>query len=120
MSSLEFPCTSKIAKNVKVLRFVPSCFFVRAPHTNVSDFFSSLPECPSGWVDGGNLGCYYGSWRDSTMSHSGAKAYCKSLDRRAHLTEIRTREIQTFVEGLLEHYLNYGRWWLGGNDKYQV
>ena len=80
--------------------------------------------CPSGWSDGGKLGCYLAAKRASTMSQANAKAYCKSLDQRAHLAEIKTQEIQTFVEGLadLQSYDYWGAdyWWLGGNDKAQV
>ena len=53
------------------------------------------------------------------MSQADAQDYCKSLDQRAHLAEIKTQEIQTFVESLLDlqsHYL----WWLGGNDQATV
>ena len=53
------------------------------------------------------------------MSQANAKAYCKSLDGRAHLAEIRTQEIQTFVEGLEDLQSHY-RWWLGGNDQATV
>ena len=55
------------------------------------------------------------------MNQFSANAYCKSLDERAHLAEIKTQEIQTFVEGLadLQSYDN-DYWWLGGNDMAQV
>ena len=32
------------------------------------------------------------------MSYSSAWQYCKSLDDRAHLAEIRTADIQKFIE----------------------
>ena len=53
------------------------------------------------------------------MSHAGAQDYCKSLDERAHLAEIKTQEIQTFVEGL-EDLQYFPSWWLGGNDQATV
>ena len=53
------------------------------------------------------------------MSQANATAYCKSLDKRAHLAEIKTQEIQTIIEGL-EHFQSHDWWWLGGNDKAQV
>ena len=53
------------------------------------------------------------------MSHASAQNYCKSLDGRAHLAEIRTQEIQVFVESLKDFQSNR-HWWLGGNDKAQV
>ena len=53
------------------------------------------------------------------MSHASAKAYCKSLDGRAHLAEIRTQEIQNLVVGLRD-FKSYSYWWLGGNDLLKV
>ena len=53
------------------------------------------------------------------MSYASAKDYCKSLDQRAHLAEIRTQEIQEFVEDL-EDLQSHPDWWLGGIDKVQV
>ena len=53
------------------------------------------------------------------MTQANAKAYCKSLDQRAHLAEIRTQEIQKFVEGLKDLQSNHS-WWLGGSDKAKV
>ena len=77
-------------------------------------------ECPSGWENGGRkLGCYYAAKEASTMTQANAKAYCKSLDHRAHLVEIRTQEIQKFVEGL-EDFQSHGYWWLGGSDQAKV
>ena len=81
--------------------------------------FSIFPECPSGWSDGGKLGCYYFAKEASTMSHASAKAYCKSLDRRAHLAEIRTQEIQNLVVGLRD-FKSYSYWWLGVSDLFKV
>ena len=53
------------------------------------------------------------------MSYASAKAYCKSLDKRAHLVEIRTQDIQQFVEGL-EDLKSHTFWWLGGDDQAEV
>ena len=53
------------------------------------------------------------------MSQADAQDYCKSLDQRAHLAEIKTQEIQAFVEGLLDLQSHYF-WWLGGNDQATV
>ena len=79
-------------------------------------FFS---ECPSGWVDGGKLGCYYTASEASAMTYSNAKNYCKSLDKRARLAEIKTQEIQTFVEGLKD--INSANWWwLGGTKQVKL
>ena len=76
-------------------------------------------ECPSGWSDGGKLGCYYLANEASGGIQANAKAYCKSLDERAHLAEIRTQEIQEFVEGLLD-LQSWNWWWIGGSDQAQV
>ena len=75
--------------------------------------------CPSGWTDGGKLGCYYAAKEASAMSQASANAYCKSLDQRAHLAEIKTQEIQTFVAGLADLQSSY-YWWLGGSDQAKV
>ena len=53
------------------------------------------------------------------MNQTSAKAYCESLDGRAHLAEIRTQEIQEFVESLPD-LQSYTYWWLGGNDQATV
>ena len=53
------------------------------------------------------------------MSQASAKAYCKSLDEKAHLAEIKTKEIERFVQGLADFQSNL-YWWLGGNDKAKV
>ena len=74
--------------------------------------------CPSGWIDGGQLGCYLAAKEASKINHTSAQNYCKSLDKRAHLAEIRTQEIQTFLEGL--ENLQSNHWWLGGNDQAKV
>ena len=52
------------------------------------------------------------------MDQANAKNYCKSLDKRAHLVEIRTQEIQTFVEGL--DLSSHPWWWMGGTDQLNV
>ena len=81
----------------------------------------SLTECPSGsgWKNGGKLGCYYAAREASTMSYASAKEYCKSLDKRAHLCEVLTKEIRQFVEDL-EDMKSYIYWWLGGSDRLKV
>ena len=53
------------------------------------------------------------------MNQTSAQDHCKSLDGRAQLAEIKTQEIEEFVEGL-EDFQSYQYWWLGGNDKAQV
>ena len=83
----------------------------------VSDFFDL--ECPHGWIDGEELGCYYFAKEASTMSHASAMAYCTSLDTRAHLAEIKTSNIQEFLEGL-QDLKSYLYWWLGGSDQAKV
>ena len=53
------------------------------------------------------------------MSHASAQNYCKSLDGRAHLAEIRSQDIQEFLEGI-EYLQSHRSWWLGGNDRAKV
>ena len=81
--------------------------------------FWFFPVCPPGWVDGGHLGCYLAAYAAGAMNQTSAKAYCESLDGRAQLAEIKTQEIQEFVEGL-DDLQSHDHWWLGGNDKAQV
>ena len=76
-------------------------------------------ECPSGWVNGGNLGCYFVAKESSIMTHNSAKDYCKSLDERAQLVEIYTLRMQKFVEGLKD-IKSSGNWWMGGTDELEV
>ena len=86
----------------------------------VSDLF---PACPSGWVFGGYLGCYYVAKEVSTMNQTSAQNICKWLDITAHLAEIRTKEIQDFIQDFvlsLDYLQSHNYWWLGGNDKAQV
>ena len=78
-----------------------------------------FPECPSGWIDGGKRGCYYVAKEASTMDYATAKAYCKSLDKSAHLAEIRTQQIQKFVEDMKD-LKSHNDWWLGGSDRLKV
>ena len=97
-------------------------FFERAlSYSMCLIIFSLLSECPSGWVDGGHLGCYYAANEVPRMSYASAKAYCKSFDRRAHLVEIKTRQIQTFVAGLraLQSH-SWPYWWLGASKQATV
>ena len=56
--------------------------------------------CPSGWIGGGKLGCYFVAKKISVTSHDLAKNFCQSLDKRAHLLEIRNHEIQEFISKL--------------------
>ena len=88
-------------------------------HLRLFHIILSFPGCPSGWTNGGKLGCYLAAKEASAMSQANAKAYCQSLNGRAHLVEIRTQEIQEFVEGL-EDLQSHRYWWLGGNDQAKV
>ena len=53
------------------------------------------------------------------MTHESAQDYCKSLDERAQLAEIKTQEVQEFVEGLLDLQSHYW-WWFGGIYKAKI
>ena len=52
------------------------------------------------------------------MSYSDAKKFCKSLDNRAHLVEIRSQEIQNFDESL--DLSSNGVWWMGATHQEKV
>ena len=70
-------------------------------------------------MDGGKHGCFYAAKEASTMSYDNARNYCKSLDRRAHLAEIRNQEIQEFVQNLKD-LKTHSYWVLGGRDSLKV
>ena len=86
--------------------------------TNLANDVEHLYSCPSDWVDGGKLGCYHVATNSSTMSYFDAKKLCQSLDYRAHLAEIRTLEIQKFVESL--DLSGHCCWWIGLSDQEKV
>ena len=81
----------------------PSC------HT-VTDWF----PCPFHWINGNGLGCY--SIDDSIydMTQSEAESYCRAMDDRAHLAEVRTEEIQHFLEK--QPGFNEIDWWIGATN----
>ena len=75
-------------------------------------------SCPSGWITGGKLGCYFVASNRPTMSRDYAKKFCQSLDKRAHLLEIRNHDIQAFIGKLdLSSAIH---WWIGATDLQKV
>ena len=75
-------------------------------------------SCPSGWIGGGKLGCYFVASNRPTMSRDYAKKFCQSLDKRAHLLEIRNHDIQAFIGKLdLSSAIH---WWIGATDLQKV
>ena len=54
------------------------------------------------------------------MDQANAKNYCKSLDSRAHLVEIRNQDIQNLVTSLSDLPSDNGYWWIGGTDEQKV
>ena len=75
-------------------------------------------SCPSGWITGGKLGCYFVASNRPTMSYDQAKKFCQLLDKRAHLLEIRNHEIQEFIGKLDLSSTRY--WWMGATDLQKV
>ena len=45
------------------------------------------------------------------MTYASAQNYCKSLDQRAHLVEIRNLEIQEFIRNI--DLSSHKYWWTG-------
>ena len=76
-------------------------------------------SCPSGWIGASKLGCYFvASNRPAMSSYDHAKKFCQSLDKRAHLLEIRNFGIQEFIGKLDLSSSNY--WWIGATDEQKV
>ena len=86
--------------------------------SNLTKDLKKLGPCPSNWVDGGRFGCYYVGKGSSTVTFATAKTFCKSLDQRAHLVEIRTQEIQKYVQEL--DLTSHGQWWIGATYQLKV
>ena len=80
--------------------------------TNLAKTVKKMDDfCPSGWVDGGPLGCYFVANNSSTMTYFKAKKFCQSMDKRAHLVEIRNLEIQEFIGNM--DLSSHKYWWTG-------
>ena len=77
-------------------------------------------SCPSGWIGGGKLGCYFVATNWPKMTYTKAKEFCQSLDRRAHLVEIRDYAIQEFISKLNLSPCSYNVWWMGATDQQKV
>ena len=75
-------------------------------------------SCPSGWITGGKLGCYFVASNYPAMSQDQAKKFCQLLDKRAHLLEIRNHEIQEFIGKFDLSSTRY--WWIGATDLQKV
>ena len=75
-----------------------------------------LGECPSGWLNGGELGgCYLFSPDGPGINWDQARAFCESVG--GFLTDILNQETQDFINesGFFQSYPNV-IWWIGAND----
>ena len=75
-----------------------------------------LGECPSGWLNAGELGgCYLFSPDGPGINWEQARAFCESVG--GFLADILNQETQDFIDesGFFQSYplLN---WWIGAND----
>ena len=70
-------------------------------------------DCPNGWIDGGNLNrCFlFGS---NNLKWSDAIEFCDT--KGGYLIDIPNKEIETFVEGVVEIQGETKRWWINAND----
>ena len=71
-------------------------------------------------------GCFLIATNSSLFSMKEADNYCQSLDKRAHLAEIRTQEIMSFISSQSKDLMlsgsieSYNTWWIGGTDLQKV
>ena len=75
-----------------------------------------LGECPSGWLNAGELGgCYLFSPDGPGINWDQARAFCESVG--GFLTDILNQETQDFIDesGFFQSYPNVN-WWIGAND----
>ena len=79
--------------------------------------FSTIGDCPSGWLNAGDLGgCYIFAFGDGTgLNWQQSKDYCGSIG--GFLTDILNQETQDFLDnsGFIQSNPLI-RWWIGGND----
>ena len=75
--------------------------------------------CPIDWIDLGEFGCYHFASNVSSMSWFEGELHCNSLDRNAHLAEIKDIDTQSFLIILLDEINDRTNWWLGATDLYQ-
>ena len=75
-----------------------------------------LGECPSGWLNAGELGgCYLFSPDGPGINWDQAIDFCESVG--GFLTDILNQETQDFIDesGFFQSYPNVN-WWIGAND----
>ena len=75
-----------------------------------------IGECPSGWINAGELGgCYLFSPNGPGINWDQARAFCESVG--GFLTDIPNQETQDFINesGFFQSYPNVN-WWIGAND----
>ena len=79
-----------------------------------------LGECPSGWLNAGELGgCYLFSPDGPGINWDQARAFCESVG--GFLTDILNQETQDFIAGseFFQSHPNVN-WWIGANDNANV
>ena len=75
-----------------------------------------LGECPSGWLNAGELGgCYLFSPDGPGINWEQARAFCESVG--GFLTDILNQETQDFIDGsgFFQSHPDVN-WWIGAND----
>ena len=75
-----------------------------------------LGECPSGWLNAGELGgCYLFSPDGPGINWDQARDFCESVG--GFLADILNQETQDFIDdsGFFQSYPNVN-WWIGAND----
>ena len=84
---------------------------------SIYKIFSLIGDCPSGWLNAGELGgCYIFAIGDGTaLNWQQSKDYCESIG--GFLTDILNQETEDFLanSGFIQSN-PLKRWWIGGND----
>ena len=69
-------------------------------------------QCLPGWVDGGNLGCFYFA-KETILSWHDSLAFCQSLG--SWLAEVPDQDVQDFLVEEITPFRSMD-WWIGASE----
>jgi len=77
-------------------------------------------ECPEGWMNGFDLGCFFFANETTNLSWFQSQYYCASIQDGAFLAEIDSAKTQEYIDIVVQDLgLKNNHWWLGGTDFFQ-